>query len=180
MKKLTEFIQNLNFEYSISYSGLRGEKFLSLEIENKKEIEQIEKEIESARFMQKTRLKNRIEYLETEINAYNSRIINKDGKLHKSTEIVRKFEKSSEDIKSIFKILNFKFEEQAFTMCPLIRRDSIAFYSNEDKIVGILQMCFSCWWIKNENEEDFEVDHKIFPVFKEKLIELGHQIENEL
>lgn len=98
----------MNFEYAISYSGLRGEKFLSLEIENKKEIERIEKEIESTRFMQKTRLKNRIEYLEAEINTYNSRIINKDGKLHKSTESVRKFEKSSEEIKSIFNILNLK------------------------------------------------------------------------
>ncbi|MFK7799011.1 MAG: hypothetical protein AB8E82_16275 [Aureispira sp.] len=64
-------------------------------------------------------------------------------------------------------------------MCPPALRDSIAFYSKENKIVGILQMCFSCWWMKNENEEAFEVDHKIFPLLKEKLIQLGHQIENE-
>ena len=49
----------------------------------------------------------------------------------------------------------------------------------EDKIVGILNMCFSCWWMKNENEEVLEVDHKIFPILKDKLIQIGHPIENQ-
>lgn len=44
--------------------------------------------------------------------------------------------------------------------------------------MGILQMCFSCCWMKNEKEEDLEVDHNIFPLLKEKLIQLGHQIEH--
>jgi hypothetical protein len=64
-------------------------------------------------------------------------------------------------------------------MCPPIFRDAIVFYSKENEIKGILQMCFSCSWIKNEDEEDFEVDHKIFPKLMNQLIKVGHKIENE-
>ena len=81
---------------------------------------------------------------------------------------------------SVFdQMLNSNFKEQAFARCLPVLRDSIVFYSKEDKIVGILQICFSCWWIKNEEEEDFEVDYKIFPILKDKLIQIGHRIKNE-
>lgn len=179
MENLSNYIQRLNFEYAISYSGLRGENFINLEKENREEIKKIEKELESARFMQIPKLNKKIEALKTEINPYNSRVINKNGELHKSAKIIRKFEKGSEELKSILNILKSNFDEQVFAMCSPVLRDSIVFYSKEDEIVGILQMCFSCWWMKNENEEDFEVDQKIFPLLKEKLIQLGHQIENE-
>jgi hypothetical protein len=33
--------------------------------------------------------------------------------------------------------------------------------------------------MKNENEEDLEVDHKIFQLLKDKLTLIGHDIENE-
>ena len=57
-------------------------------------------------------------------------------------------------------------------------RDS--FYSERDKIVGILHICFSCLWVKNENGEDLEVDHRIFPLLKDKLIQVGHKIKDEI
>ena len=179
MKNLSKYIKSLNFEYAISYSGLRGEKFIKLEEENKKKISRMEKEIELARFMEKPKLTKEIEDLEKEVNIYNSRIITKKGEFHQSTLQIHKFEKGNEEIKEIFEILNSKFEEQHFWMCPPIFRDAIVFYSKEEEIKGILQMCFSCSWIKNENEEDFEVDHKLFPRLMNYLIKLGHKIENE-
>lgn len=179
MKTLSDYIESLNFEYAISYSGLRGERFINLEIVNNEKIKKIEKEIESARFLQKQKLNKKIEDLKAEINPYNSRVINKKGELHKSAKMVRKFEKDSEELKSILKILKSKFDKQVFAICPPALRDSIVFYSKEDEIVGILQMCFNCSWMKNEKEEDLDVDHKIFPILKNKLIQIGHQIENE-
>ncbi len=180
MNNLSSYIQSLNFEYAISYSGLRGEKFINLEIENQEKIKQIEKEIESARFMQKPKLIENIENLKDEIGLYNSLLINKKGEFHRSTEIVCKFKKDDKELKSILVVLKSKFQiqKQVAVSGPSIYRDSIAFYSKEDRIVGILQICFKCWRIKNENEEIFEVDPNIYPILKEKLIQIGHQIEN--
>ena len=176
MKNLSKYIKSLDFEYAISYSGLSGEKFIKLKKESKKKISRIEKEIESARFMEKPKLNKQIKDLEKEVNIYNSRIVTKRGEIHKSTSQIHKFEKDDKEIKEIFEILNSNLEEQYFSMCPPIFRDAIVFYSKEEEIKGILQMCFTCSRIKNENEEDFEVDHKIFPRLKNQLIKLGHKI----
>jgi hypothetical protein len=179
MKNLSTYIKNLNFEYAVSYSGLRGEKFKNLEKINKEKIRNLEKEIESSRFMQKPKLNMKIKELEDEINIYNSRIITGKNEFHQSTKQIRRFEKEEKDLEEIIEILNIEFIEQYAWMCPPIFRDAIVFYSKEREINGILQICFSCSSIKNENEETLEVDHKIFEKLKEKLIQIGHQIENE-
>lgn len=179
MTQLSNYIKSLNFEYAISYSGLRGEKFTILESENRKEIITIEKEIEVARFMERARLNKKIEKLKNELNVYNARIITKNKEFHRSVEQIHKFEKNDKEILKILNILSSKFDEQHVWMCPPIFRDAIVFYSKENEIVGILQICFSCNWIKNEDEEDFEVDHKIFPKLMNQLIKLGHKIENK-
>lgn len=179
MIKLSNYIKSLNFDYAISYSGLRGEKFTILESKNTTEIKNIEKEIEGARFMERIKLNKKIETLNNEINIYNSRLINKNNEFHRSAEQIHKFERNDKKLLEIFNILSSKFDEQHVWMCPPIFRDAIAFYSKENEIKGILQMCFSCSWIKNEDEEDFEVDHKIFPKLMNQLIKLGHKIESE-
>ena len=63
MKKLNEYVENLDFDYAISYSGLRGEKFKALEEINKAEIIKIKKEVFSARYMEKAKLKKQIEII---------------------------------------------------------------------------------------------------------------------
>lgn len=179
MKNLSDYINSLNFEYAISYSGLRGDKFSHLETSNKEKIQQLKKEIESAGILQKTKLDKSIKALESELNICNSRIIKKNKEIHKSTIQVHKFEKNDKVLKEIFGILNSKFEELRLLMCAPIFRDAIVFYSKENEIQGILQMCFSCSSIKNENEEILEVDYKIFPRLMKQLIQLGHEIEDE-
>ncbi|MGB1241540.1 MAG: hypothetical protein ACPG49_03400 [Chitinophagales bacterium] len=177
MKSLSNYIQNLKFEYAVSYSGLREKEFESLEIENKKQIQKIEREIKIESSKDKSKLDEKVRRLSWEINIFKSRIVKSNGEFHKSTKAIHRFEKEGKEINQIFEILKTKFEKQYFWMCPPIFRDAIVFYSKEDEIVGILQMCFSCDWIKNENEEDFEVDHKIFQRLKNELIDFGHKID---
>ena len=70
MINLSEYIQSLNFEYAISYSGLRGERFSILDVRNKEKIKGIEKEIESVRFMEKSKLNKKIEELEQKLKYF--------------------------------------------------------------------------------------------------------------
>jgi len=178
MKNLSNYIQTLDFEYAISYSGFRGEKFIHLREENQDKIQQIKQEIKSARLMESLKLKKKIDILSQEINDRNSRIINQEGTLHKSAISVHRFEKGDEEIKSIFRILKTKLKEQCVTICAPVYRDALVFYSKKGNIVGILQICFSCFRIEDENRIDFEVDHKIYSKLKKELIQLGHQIED--
>ena len=179
MKNLSNYIQNLDFEYAISYSGLRGERFMKLNIENQEKIQQIEKKIESARYMPALKLRKKMKALSDEVDLTHSRVINQTGNLHKSAIEVHRFEKEDKEIKSILKVLKSKFREQCVTMCRPTFRDAIVFFSEKGNILGILQICFGCISIEDENQELFEVDHKIFPKLKKELIRLGHQIKDE-
>ena len=167
----------MNFEYAISYSGLREQEFELLEKLNQAQIKKIEKEIRSARFVEKSKLKIKAEALKNEIDIVNSRVIDKNGTFHKSTKLIRRFKIDDLELKKLLGILQTKFKEQYIWMCAPIYRNALVFYSKKGEISGILQICFSCESIKNENEEDFEVDLNIFPILKNELIKIGHNIE---
>ena len=179
MKTLSKYIRNLNYDYAISYSGLRGELFDKLEQTNKEKIEILEEEIESARFMQKPKLNQRIKDLRREIDIYNSKIINSKGEIHKSTVQISKLKKGDRDLEDIFEPLFLEMTNPIATMCAPIFRDAVVFYSDTNEINGILQICFSCLSIKNENEDYFDVDYEMFQKLKDKLVQIGHPIENE-
>ncbi|MEM8907865.1 MAG: hypothetical protein AAGD05_08475, partial [Bacteroidota bacterium] len=150
-----------------------------LEEKNKLNIQAIEEKILSASFMRKATLKKQIESLRDEIDLYNSRVINQYGTLHPSAKAIRRFEKTDKTLEAIFNILHIKFSEQAFAMCPPVFRDALVFFSKNHQITGILQICFDCLWIQNEQEEDLEVDQSIFPLLQQQLQQMGHPIEED-
>lgn len=178
MIKLSKYIKELSFDYAISYSGLRGIAFENLEFENKTRIKEIEEEMKTARFMEKSKLAEKTNSLLDEIDISNSRIVTINGKLHKSTRQIQKFDKESLEMKEILKILRSKFKQQVYAICTPIFRDAIVFYSKENEIVGVLHICFGCLWMKNENEEDIEIDTRLFFRLKNQFIKMGHQIKD--
>jgi len=61
-------------------------------------------------------------------------------------------------------------------MCSPVFRDAVVFYSKENEIVEILHICFDCGSLKNIEQKEFEVDHKIFDLLEVKFRELGHKV----
>lgn len=179
MSNLTEYLQNLQFEYAITYSGLRGEKFEELKNINKAKIKKIEEEIKSARYMPGLKMRKEINRLEKEMDIYNSRLINKKGETHLSAQKIHKFDQNDKELVDIFEILNLKVKEQVVVACPPIFRDSIVFYSKKNEILGILHFCFSCFNIRNENGESYLIDLRAYDKIKKILIKFGHPI-NEI
>jgi len=178
MKNLSNYIQALNFEYVILFSGLRGDAFTKLEKKNYQKIREIEKEIETARYMQVPKLKKEIRVLSDELNLLNARILDKDGNIHQSASEIYRFEKRSKELKSILDILTSSFKEEFFAVCAPVFRDALVFYSKESNITGIVQICFSCYRMENENREQFKIDHRIFSKLKKEFKQVGHRIDD--
>ena len=156
MKNLIEYINNLNFEYAISYSGLRGAAFESRAPSPSNALQATE-----------------------ETNIYKARIINKFGNLHQSAKAIHKFDKGDQTLLQIFEVLSIKYKKHDKWMCPPVFRDAIVFYTENHEISGILHLCFSCEMVKNELDEKINVDYKIYPKLKSILIRLGHEIEDD-
>ena len=129
--------------------------------------------------MQVPKLKKQIEILEGEIDIYNARIIHQDGEFHKSCKLIHRFEKGDVNLNAIVRILQIESNGQVIAMCLPVFRDAIVFYSKEDEIKGILQICFGCLQMETANGLELEADIHIYEDLKAKLIELGHQIESK-
>ncbi|MFK7971702.1 MAG: hypothetical protein AB8F95_15150 [Bacteroidia bacterium] len=178
MKSLAQYIKKLPFEYAVSFSGLRGEPFFTLQKEISLQIEVLESEYDKARYMDKQGLRYRITKLKKEIDIFDARIITLDGTLHKSAQAIHRFDKRSKELKTIVKILKTKCKEQWITLCIPEYRDAIAFYSKEGKIIDILHICFGCISIINEYGDVFEVDQSVFPKLYTELKQVGHEIQD--
>lgn len=80
---------------------------------------------------------------------------------------------SNSDIKcqEILNSLSFKPNEEILMPCRKIYRDAIVFYSKNSEIVGVLQICFMCNEIINEDFRPLKTDVRTF-------FELGKLLKN--
>ena len=103
---------------------------------------------------------------EDKLNISLVRAVTKNGVIHKIAKSVYRFQNDGKEIEKIFTFLKQPYTQQYLWMCAPIYRDAIVFYSGEGNINGILNICFGCDSIKDENDEDFEVDFYYFPKIK--------------
>jgi len=177
--ELREYWKSLNFEYLKTYSGLRGEKFEKLIEENELKIEQLKEELKTARYMQQPKINAKIQELQNEIYSSNARIIDIHGNLHDSTVEISTKKSTNDFVKILAKTLLQKPKNEFALACAPVFRDAIVFYSDKDKIIGILQICFSCVAIENENKERLRTDLHTFSKLEILLKEVGHPIKKD-
>lgn len=176
MKNLAAYTQSLAYEYVRSYSGLRGRKFESLLARNSLEVERIEHEIKTARYIQVPKLRKQIELLKEETDIYKARVVSDGGIPHESAGLVGEWRKHDDFFSDIHHILMQPLHEQFATMCAPVFRDALVFYSKEGEVQGVLHVCFGCLWMKNEKEEDIAADVEVFDHLKQRLMDAGHPI----
>lgn len=64
-------------------------------------------------------------------------------------------------------------------MCPPIYRDALVFYDEQDKQLGVLNICFECLDMEMDSGVLVEADQPAYEVLRELLIQLGHPIGDE-
>jgi hypothetical protein len=177
MKNLQQYLEKIEFDFAITYSGLRGELLDLVRKEIKEKKKEIENEIKTVAFKEKTRLKEKLSELQGTTNLYNSRTINKDGELHLTSKKISNLSAGNDSLTKIIQILTEDCNEPYFLRCPPVYRDSIVFYNNEQSIKGIIHFCFECFSIIDENNNEFGTNRQILSSLKDILIKLGHPIE---
>ncbi len=61
-------------------------------------------------------------------------------------------------------------------MCIPIYRDAILFYNENNEVVNILNICFSCEYMQNLNQEFIDADESVYESLKILLMKFGHKI----
>jgi len=174
---INSYIESLDFDYIKTYSGFRGEEFEKFRKKCKEKIDVLEETIKTARFMQQAVIQKEISNLHQEIMVHNLRVIDKDGTLHPSTKVIAHAQKENQLVKNIIQAL-MHHPRPNVSGCAPVYRDAIVFYSNENKIMGILHCCFSCSRIQNDDRKNFKLDSRSYSMMKNILRKVGHPIEN--
>ena len=178
MNDLKEYVTNLNYDYAETYSGLRGPMFQNIQLKIKEQILNEEKRIEKARFMEIQTISKGIVNLKSSIDLSKSRLVNSNGNKHESAELICNLKRHDLKLEQILESLSIKYKSHGAWMCAPVFRDSIVFYK-ENIIKGLINICFGCESIVNENGQCFLADSEIYPILKKQFIELGHKIGTE-
>ena len=151
----------IEFDYLKIYSVLRGESFKTLKVQLNQSIQQLQKDLETAQYMQQSKIKAKIEHLENIVD-FRSDVINKHGVLLGTSAIIIHKVKSDGFVEQLGNILNTTMKAQYTSACVPIFRDAIVFYSNDNKIKGVLRICFECFQVSNKNDELLQTDMDTF------------------
>lgn len=173
---LSELKEVFNFEYFETYSLQRGSDYEKVILEKEELYNQL---------INKSKLENLSLEENLELKILNSLLNNtqflfdKNRKLHFSAEKLNRFYPHENDSEELIKILQIKTEKIPSWMCGPVYRDAIVFYDRENEIREVLNICFSCEFIQNLNQDFIDVDESVYDGLKQLLLRFGHNIETD-
>lgn len=109
---------------------------------------------------------------------YTQLLTNETGVFHPTHEKISTFEKNSNEVKKIVKILQIPFSKQNDWMCEPFYRDAIVFYKQKNEPVSILNICFECEVMQIDKQIFITGDVKIYKKLRRIMKSFGHKIEN--
>lgn len=175
MEKLEKYLQEINFAYIKTVSGLRGKKFNDLCNSNIDKIKKLESELDDKRYMEKSKAMLVIQNLKSEINS-NYAVDNK-GAFHRSSTEISTLSKDDRQYVKLKEIICNNESPSYASGCIPFYRDCIVFYDVNNEVKGVLQICFECERVKNSKNTSYLYKHGSYQKLKEVLNEFGHNIE---
>ncbi len=176
--KLNSFFHagNSPFTYLKTYSGLQGEKLEELKQTNQQKNAKLERQLNSARYMERPKIQNEIKTLEAQTNLPNALIIDNQGQLHPTTTEIATIKIGDSLWSELEAILSEAGKTDLAAACIPVFRDAIAFYTTANQPDSIIYICFQCLFLKNEQGAFLEADSKTYQKLKQFLIKSGHTI----
>ncbi|MVN75036.1 hypothetical protein GO988_01715 [Hymenobacter sp. HMF4947] len=164
----SEFWDQQDFSYLVTYSFNRGPKRTEL-------IQQTKRELQIARFMRRPKLLQRLQSLE----AANSTLIEEGAVFHSTATVIAQINSSSIEAQQVKTIFRNSAAQQFYAGCIPIYRDALVFYSEQGEMLGVLNICFECFYMKTDVGLYLEADVNTYQALRGFLTQLGHPIEDQ-
>lgn len=169
---LTDFYKNLAFKYFETYSLQRGTAYEKIFTAKKIHFNQLLKK-STKEILTSVESKD-LDFLDSQLNRVQF-LINENKEKHYSAERIKR-SNSQDEIIDLHKILSIKTQKIPSWMCAPIYRDAIVFYNENNEVVNILNICFSCEYMQNLNQEFIDADESVYENLKIFLMKFGHKI----
>jgi hypothetical protein len=168
------YISSLNFDHIEIYSFQRGAAFEEWKKSTTHEFNVLETR----------RLKRGLTPDQEDRYAYlkgfntTQHLIGENGKFHFSASLTHTFKRSDPQVEKIISILKTDAVDVPQWMCAPVYRDAVVFYDEDNKILSVLNICFSCENMATEPFHMVNADVSTYSMLKALFIALGHQIES--
>lgn len=159
-----QFIENLDYQYIEIYSLLRLE-------ETREYVEKLYQQLKSTNDE-----RERKGLLDLSIRG-NQKLLHETGRPHPTAMRTNVFQCNHPKAKELMDIFSIEYTEQNDWMCAPVFREMIVFYSKENEVKSILNICLSCDNVEDENRNDLRTDFKVFNKLRTYFKSIGHQIE---
>jgi hypothetical protein len=172
----TDFIKNLSFDYVEVYSFQRGKEFEenSKLLQSEYESLKTKKEkFDSLPISEEDRLLELNQLLR--VTQY---LLDENGQFHPSSKKTHTFKHGDPHIERIKAILLTEITEIPQWLCAPIYRDALVFFSKDNKIVTVLNICLSCQYMETNRFNHIHSDYITYDLFKHFFIDIGHDVEN--
>ncbi len=173
---LTDFYKNLAFKYFETYSLQRGIAYEKIFKDKEIRFNQLLKK--STKEILTSVESKELDFLDSQLNRVQF-LINENKEKHYSAERIKISNSSEDEILELHKILSIKTQKTPSWMCAPIYRDAIVFYNDNNDVVNVLNICFSCEYMQNLNQEFIDADESVYENLKNLLMKFGHKINSD-
>lgn len=171
----TDFINDLKFDYVETYSFQRGTEY---------ELQQKEFASEYDKLKSRKSKHNDLTIEEVErflgldkLCGFTQYLLDDTNQFHYSSKKTNTFGSKDTKVELLKNILRTEIIDIPSWMCAPIYRDAFVFYSNENKIVSVLNVCLSCQYMETTKFNHINGDWRTYDLLKRFFIDIGHDVE---
>jgi hypothetical protein len=170
-----DYLSSFQFDYLQTYSFNRGQILIDYLLANDQEIIRLYNQLNSASVKVKPTIEER--FNRKVKNRILERLTDNRQQIHPTAVAIKKLDRQDKMVSSLFDLLSTKIEDVPAWMCAPVFRDAIVFYDANDQILSVLNICFQCEHMQDEQGNYVDVDSTVYKKLKILLTTWGHEIK---
>ncbi len=172
-----EFWDQQQFSYLVTYSFNRGPKLAALREASKVLFRQTRQELLTASLEQLPEIRNELRNLEQN-NGLEMMALTTDANAFQITATpIATIKAGALETAAFADLLKTPIINQFHWMCWPTYRDALAFYSAQDELISVLNICFGCDNMLTDTGEAVQADVTTYKALLKLLKQLSHPIE---
>ncbi|MGI4760372.1 MAG: hypothetical protein ACRYF0_06685 [Janthinobacterium lividum] len=171
-----EFWKYQAFAYLVTYSFNRGPKLAALTVAAKAWLQLTRKQLLTSPSAQLPEIREKLRLLERTYDLDMLTLTQNKAAFHITASPVASIEKHSADALALATILQVPVVDQMHWLCGPVYRDALAFYDEQDRLLSVLNICFSCDRMVTDTGREIQADSATYSALSSYLTQLGHLI----
>lgn len=171
-----EFWDQQDFSYLVTYPFNRGPKMIALEEAAKTLFRKTRQGLLTAPAAQLPDMREQLRRLKRNNDLGMLALTEGLDAFHITATPVALIEKDTPEASALADLLRTPVVDQTHWMCAPVYRDALAFYDEQNGLVGVLNICFECDRMLTDTGKELEADTATYQALHNYLAQAGHPI----